>query len=202
VASVKDDVGPAPEAVPSKRAALKAAPDLWIAQWLARESTKPSQRRKLEDEKKRRRRAPRPTVGFTGSREGMTPAQRRTVERLVSELAPGEAHHGDCVGADETFHSICRRAKVPVVGHPPQGNRLRAFCTFDREEPAKPYLERDKDVVRAATVLVATPKEEREPTSTVGHGTWTTVRYARERGVPARVVLPDGSLLGERSDGR
>lgn len=194
---MKDDLGPAPDAVPTKRVALKRAPDLWVAQWLARDGLSAGQRKKLEDEKRRRREGGPPVVvGFTGSREGMTPQQRRVVEEIVRGAT--EAHHGDCVGADETFHWICRRAGVPVVGHPPEGNRLRAFCDgFARVEPSKPFLERNKDIVQAATLVVATPKDTREPARVIGEGTWATVRYARGRPVALRVVMPDGQLLGE-----
>jgi hypothetical protein len=50
-------------------------------------------------------------IGFTGTRHGMTPAQRHAVSQLIAELAAGAAftaHHGDCVGADAEFHDLCR----------------------------------------------------------------------------------------------
>jgi hypothetical protein len=197
---MKQDVGDAPEQIPRKRRQLADAPDLWIAQWLAREGIAPSDRRKLEEEKRQRRAAnPEVVVGFTGTREGMTKPQRRRVRELVVEYGPKEGHHGDCEGGDEQFHSICRGEKVFTVAHPPKDSRWRAFCSADRTERVKDFLDRNKDIVQESTVLIAAPKEEVEPAPAQGQGTWSTVRYARKRGIPVRVVLPSGQLQGEQA---
>ena len=43
-------------------------------------------------------------LAFTGTRQGMTAAQRRRCATLLRELMPEEVHHGDAIGADAEFH--------------------------------------------------------------------------------------------------
>lgn len=130
-------------------------------------------------------------VGFTGTREGMTQVQLSTVTRLL--LKADEAHHGDCVGADEQFHAICLELEIPVVLHPPEEERLRAFCPDAiRIEPPRPYLVRNRIIVDLCDMLVAAPKEDEEPEPQRGQGTWSTVRYARRSVKPFRIVWPNG----------
>lgn len=46
-------------------------------------------------------------LGFTGTRRGMTDAQKT---RVAQESAPfAEVHHGDCVGADADRPEAARR---------------------------------------------------------------------------------------------
>lgn len=69
-------------------------------------------------------------VGFTGTREGMTAAQRLAFSKLIAELFVDEFHHGDCVGSDAEAHD----AVVDLYGsdkitiHPPDDTRLQAYC--------------------------------------------------------------------------
>jgi hypothetical protein len=199
---MKDDVGPAPDDVPKKRRQLEAAPDLWLAMWLGRDDLTPSERRRVQEEKDRRKERTVPViVGFTGTREGLTPQQRSRLREELSQDGIVEAHHGDCVGGDEQFHSLCRGAKIPIVIHPPDNGKARAFCDgADRIEKAKPFLDRNKDIVRASSLMYGCPKERSEPPPARGQGTWSTIRYARSRGVMLKVIMPDGSLLGEKED--
>jgi len=193
---MKEDVE-IPERPPRKRRQMQQALDLWIAAWLARDDLTPSERRRCEaekEERKRRRELAEVRVGFSGTRAGMTPQQRARIRELFAATRGiVEAHHGDCVGSDVGFHDEARKAHVDVVTHPPEDARLRAFCAGIRSEPALPFLERDKEIVKASTVLWATPKEASEPEPARGQGTWSTVRYARKRGVPVVVIMPDGS---------
>ena len=50
----------------------------------------------------------------------------------------------------------------------------------------KPYLDRNRDIVDACEVLLATPDGPERLRS----GTWSTVRYARKIGKPVEVRLP------------
>jgi hypothetical protein len=134
-------------------------------------------------------------IGFTGSRAGMTPAQKRRVDELLRVMKPSEAHHGDCVGCDADFHNLCLGRGVPVVIHPPKNPKQRAYCKgAGRTQPARPYLDRNKDIVNDTTVLIACPKEDHEPAPARGQGTWSTVRYARKMGKTTIVVMPDGKM--------
>lgn len=130
-------------------------------------------------------------VGYTGSRKGMTGNQAAVVARIL--LKATEGHHGDCIGGDEQFHDICMQFEVPVVIHPPEDDKLRAFCEGAKlVMPPRPFLVRNRIIVDTTELLVATPKEEYEPDPARGQGTWSTVRYARRSNRPFRVVWPDG----------
>lgn len=196
----KDDVE-IPAKAPRKRRQLEGAPDLFLATWLANPDLVPGERRRLEDERKRRAaiaQRGRRVIGFVGELAGMTPQQRLRVGQLVA--GADEAHHGDCIGATQQFHSLCRKHKVPIVSHPPSEPALRAWLTgVDRAERALPHDEAMSEIVREATVLIAAPKEAHEPAPTKAQGAWSLVRYARKRETPTKVVMPDGQLLGEET---
>lgn len=136
-------------------------------------------------------------VGFTGTRDGMTDAQKATVEEIVVKLRPSWAHHGDCVGADGDFHQIAKR-HASVMIHPPSDPKLRARLVGDDIAEEKPYLDRNRDIVHAADVLIATP---RTTAATIRGGTWYTVKYARRMGKTVVIVWPDGSTLIDGSGG-
>ena len=196
---MKEDA-PTPEAVPRKRRQLEQALDRWLAEWLARDDLTPSERRRVEEERDERRRRSgleRRVVGFTGTRAGMTPQQRRRFTELLA--GADEFHHGDCLGADEQAHRIAYNLDIPVVIHPPENGHQRAWCKGAvRVEKAKPFLERNHDIVRGSTELIATPKELREPAPGRGQGTWSTVRFARKRGIARATVMPNGQLQEEQ----
>lgn len=129
-------------------------------------------------------------VGFTGTRHGMAAQQQEAVRRLVSHTYD-EAHHGDCVGSDEMFHDIATDAGIRTVIHPPSLSGLRAWCEGDEVLAAKPYLDRNRDIVDACDLLVATPAEPEEQSR---GGTWYTIRYARTLGKPVVIVWPNGEI--------
>lgn len=200
---MKDDVE-IPAAPPAKRRVLEDPArtlDQWLAVWAADESLPPSARRRAQEERGRRkdlRRAGPPVIiGFTGSRAGMTPEQRVAVVDVLAGPGVVAAHHGMCVGADETFNGFCHDLGIPVTGHPSTLKRFTADCPVDELRPELPPLERNQNIVKAGTVLLAAPKESREPPPARGQGTWSTVRYARKRGARRIVVMPDGTIREE-----
>jgi hypothetical protein len=129
-------------------------------------------------------------IGFTGTREGMTDEQKATVSRLLTELEPKHARHGDCVGSDADFHALVRETKAKVIIHPPDKDADRAGCIGDQILPEKPYLTRNRDIVDNCTVLIATPDGAQEKQRS---GTWSTIRYGRKVGRRVIVVAPDGT---------
>ena len=132
-------------------------------------------------------------IGFTGTQDGMTKAQRSKVCALLVELDPSEFHHGDCIGADSQAHQIADGLSIPICIHPPDNERKRAFCGGAQEIRAPlPYLVRNREIVAWSDVLIATPKSSKEE---LRSGTWSTVRRAREAGKPTYIVLPSGELL-------
>lgn len=135
------------------------------------------------------------SIGFTGTRKGMTSIQREIVRSLVESEAPKMAHHGDCLGADAEFNEICADIGIPTWLHPCNIDSQRAFCQRGVRyiEQAKPPLDRNHDIVDKSDMVIATPGTQHEiPRS----GTWATIRYARKsKGKNLVIVLPDGETL-------
>jgi hypothetical protein len=131
-------------------------------------------------------------LGFTGTREGMTAYQKNAIRQMLLDVNVLYGHHGDCIGGDEEFHYLCHEHGIPLIIHPPEDPRLRAFCpdAYRIEEP-RPFLERNRIIVNSVNLLVAAPKEDYEPMAGRGQGTWSTVRYARQVGRLLRIVWPE-----------
>jgi len=116
-------------------------------------------------------------LGFTGSRQGMTTAQVRTVRDILKRASV--LHHGGAQGADRTVAAMAHAQRIAAVLHRPTGHR------------AEDYLRRNHDIVDATDELVAAPAGYvEEPRS----GTWATVRYARQCGRFITIVWPDGTI--------
>lgn len=139
--------------------------------------------------------APEKHLGFTGTRNGLTTEQMTSLHReFGSHAGPGTyLHHGDCVGADADAHHIARRHDLTIHAHPPHLTTRRAFTIADREWPPMPYLERNRAIVDACTLLYVGPGGPEQ----VHSGTWATVRYARKRGRHIIIIWPDGHLTEE-----
>lgn len=140
------------------------------------------------------------SIGFTGTRHGMTSGQWHAVRDLVFELSAGHvftSHHGDCVGADEQFNEICGSfcARALVTVHPGPVGDLSAGCVgVERRAPAA-HMRRNRNIVNEATVVIAAPLEM---TRRERGGTWATIGMARKAGKPLAIAWPDGSLTKER----
>lgn len=137
-------------------------------------------------------------IGFTGTRNGMTPPQRATVEKVVAKLlfdfGAHEAHHGDCVGADAEFSDIAFPLAAIHVRPGPDGP-LRAHKGAAVYYPEKTHFARNRDIVKGCDLLLATPRLMTEEDR---GGTWYTINFARKVGKPIIIVWPDGSELRER----
>lgn len=134
-------------------------------------------------------------IGFTGTRKTWTRLQE---SRLILELEAvefaSEFHHGDCVGSDERAHNIVRVLwpRVRIHSHPPTIEKQRAFCIASVYYEPKPYLERNRDIVDACDLLIATPATNQELQRS---GTWATVRHAWKTNKENTVILPNGGIL-------
>lgn len=131
-------------------------------------------------------------LGFTGTRTGMSREQRKRVDRIIDELSPTLAVHGDCVGADDQFHDLCLDHHIPIEIYPcillsQRANCKGALCVHPPRDP----LLRNHDIVDRCDLLLATPKGNRE---VMRSGTWATIRYALRRGKKVRIVYSDGSF--------
>jgi len=138
------------------------------------------------------------TIGFTGTKNGMTLAQKQMVNFLIQRLAPSRVRHGVCIGADDDFHIICKNAGIFVVGHPGVNARGKcpargvAKCDFICAE--KPFIERNHDIVDNSWLLIGTP----EGPERLRSGTWATLRFAKKQKKPYLIVWPDGIIDGIR----
>lgn len=133
-------------------------------------------------------------IGFTGTRDGMTKEQKASLAKLLTEYRDEVAnfHHGDCLGADAEAHRIARGMDIPVVVHPPENGRLRAFCKGVGVTVLKPkkYLVRDCDIAYDTSILIAAPKGP----ETYRSGTWYTVRHGIKLKRIVILLLPDGTM--------
>ena len=59
---------------------------------------------------------------------GMTEEAVKVLTQFLDDNDVQEAHHGDCVGADVTFHEKVDEAKAKIVIHPPSVSTMREYC--------------------------------------------------------------------------
>lgn len=129
-------------------------------------------------------------IGFTGTRSGMTRLQHNAVAGLIDEHAPGEFHHGDCVGSDAESHRIVRTIGFwRITIWPPMNDVLRAWCEADVLKSEQGYMQRNRSIVNATGLLIGTPKTEVQK-----GGTWATIKYAQRRNKTVLIVWPDGDI--------
>ena len=131
--------------------------------------------------------------GFTGTRHGMTEAQKAALRGYLAG-STGEFHHGDCVGADAEAHDIADECGYGIIIHPPKDYAHRAWKEVPRHmmKSEDSYLSRNRAIVNSTISLIATPFEaEEQPKG----GTWYTVRYARKAGKAVVLILPDGKIV-------
>ncbi len=142
-------------------------------------------------------------MGFTGSRNGVTEAQRKALMWLILHHMPEAVHHGCCVGADAHFAAFCDSmgARPYMVGHPSDLTDLtspEAVLACDLVHDRLPPLERNREIVDACELLVACPDGPEQQKS----GTWATIRYARKVGKQTHVIFPDGTSIVYGGDPR
>lgn len=134
------------------------------------------------------------SIGFTGTREGLTTPQYVALRSLLGSLLSSPAdtfHHGDCIGSDAQAHDVVRNVShARIIGHPPDKKVIRAFKKCDYLMAELPYLVRNRNIVDATDQTIATPDGPERQRS----GTWSTVRYALKRGKPVSIVWPDGRM--------
>jgi len=135
------------------------------------------------------------SVGFTGTRAGMTRAQRDKVKTLLELGYPLEAHHGACIGADAEFHALAGDIKLRRIIHPPiirtQQMGMADLTSNDKVLPTAEYIERNHAIVDQSDYVIATPGTAHEVRRS---GTWATIRYAKAQRKPLVVIFPDGTV--------
>lgn len=133
-------------------------------------------------------------LGMTGTRNKLSYEQFVWLHMVVSEC--GQLHHGACVNADEDAHDAAVESGAVIVVHPPTDERLMMpkWKWTQRDNiyvmQAKPYLDRNRDIVNDTDRMIALPDGPERPKG----GTWYTVRYALQVGKGVTICYPDGTV--------
>jgi hypothetical protein len=136
------------------------------------------------------------TVGFTGTRVGLSEHQRLKVQWLIkSHDRVVRGLHGDCVGADAEFDQICKDLGFETACLPCTFDNMRAGCATAIAEP-KPPMQRNRDIVASADVVIACPPNRQRIKR--GSGTWATIGFAERAAKPLYVVYPEGDIKVRR----
>jgi len=136
-------------------------------------------------------------VGFTGTKQGMRDEQVMSLTRLLIDLDGERFHHGDCRGADVQAAALAHSLGYRIICHPPINPRHRGwFSKNDEIHIPYDYVVRDHHIVNVSEILIATPHIGYE---IIQSGTWTTVRYAREKGRLIYIIQPDGTIQKEEN---
>jgi hypothetical protein len=143
--------------------------------------------------------------GFTGTRAGMTAAQKDGVTRYIiceTDGLPSIAMHGGAPGSDEQFDEIVTGILIGIrVAIRPCAMDRYCFWIAKGDAvvrsiyaPIAPLV-RNKIIVNESDCMIATPAEAQEQQR---GGTWSTIRYTRKVGKPLVVIFPDGTVIRER----
>lgn len=137
------------------------------------------------------------TVGFTGSRNGITAFQRAVFGTiLIFDVHPAVFRHGSCKGADVEAARVVRYAYsergIRIIAHPGLDNDLcRVDSGVDDDVLAgRTHFARNRDIVDKSDLLVAMP--DCQPLGSNG-GTSYTVGYAKKVGRQTLIIWPDGT---------
>lgn len=124
-------------------------------------------------------------IGFTGNRYGLKPEQEEQIKLLLDKYDNIIVSHGDCVGSDTEFHNICINyknthsdKKITIYIFPPNNPKLRAFNKGDVLMEERPYLERNLNILKNSSILIACPIDKNK--EELRSGTWSTIRQARK----------------------
>jgi hypothetical protein len=147
-------------------------------------------------------------IGFTGTRRGMTDAQRSSFQKhllLGLPRTPTELRHGSCEGADVQAARFARSvfdewrkrfgstSMIRIIALPgPDDDPHREVSGVDDEVlPGKTHFARNRDIVNASDLVIGCPGEA---TWQKRGGTFFTMDYAIKKGKPLVIIWPDGTV--------
>lgn len=143
-------------------------------------------------------------IGFTGRSGGMSEEQEEAVRSIIltdfhwNKKPIAWGLHGDCVGADAEFNKICRENLIPTRVRPCTITGMRAFCEAKEIAEPKAPMQRNRDIVADADVMIACPPNYVEIKR--GSGTWATIKFTRRAKKPLYIVFPNGKIQKERAE--
>ncbi len=122
-------------------------------------------------------------IGFTGNRYGLNHEQKLQIISILDKYNNFILSHGDCIGSDTDFHNLSLNyknkhphKKIMIHIYPPNDHKLRAFNIGDLIMDEKPYLQRNLDIVKNSSILIACPIDKYN--EQLRSGTWYTIRKA------------------------
>ena len=131
-------------------------------------------------------------IGFTGTRRGLTDAQREQVERL-RHYKPEHFLHGACAGANRDAAFIAMQCGTHVSSYP--GDASQERWSIERgltTHMVRTYKDRNRIIVLHCDLLIACPSGMSE--QFLAGGTWMMIRMARKLKKRHIIVWPDGTL--------
>ncbi len=127
-------------------------------------------------------------IGFTGNRFGLKPDQEEQIKLILDKYNNIVVLHGDCIGADTDFHNLCVNYRNTHVDktllihiYPPNISSMRSFNQADLTMEERPYLERNLNIIKNSSILIACPVDKNK--EILRSGTWSTIRQARKHNV-------------------
>ena len=124
-------------------------------------------------------------IGFTGNRYGLNHEQKLQIISILDKYNNFIISHGDCVGSDTDFHNLCLNYKnkhpnknIIIHIYPPNDPKFRAFNHGDFIMDEKSYLQRNFDIVKNSSILIACPIDKNN--QQLRSGTWSTIRKAKK----------------------
>lgn len=135
--------------------------------------------------------------GFTGTRSGPTPPQHKSMRRFIGGMPLDRLVHGGAPGCDTFAHWIMRelhpKGLIHIYPATDSGSLRDGIEPLENTtiHPPAPPLDRDRTFVEQIDGLLAVPRTDQEGAS----GTWATVRYAREIGLPVYVIQQNGRIV-------
>lgn len=137
-------------------------------------------------------------VGFTGTRVGLTDAQKGALASFLRSWHVLALVHGDCVGADEQCDVIAVEIGISRVLRPCTIDAMRAHCerhgghVLKIYKPEPPLMRNERIVYDSHIVLAGVHGPE-----TTRSGTWSTVRHARRQRKHVITIFPSGQIKHE-----
>lgn len=132
-------------------------------------------------------------LGFTGNRHGLSSEQKVQIKLILDKYDNIIVSHGDCIGSDTDFHNICvnyrneyPNKKIKIHIYPPNKSILRAFNKGDLIMDEKPYLQRNLDIIKNSSILIACPVNKNK--EELRSGTWSTIRRAKKEKIQVIIL--------------
>jgi hypothetical protein len=138
------------------------------------------------------------SIGVTGTRHGLSIAQRKWFKDFLEHNSANVLHHGDCVGVDAEVATEFSNQGSYIIAHPGNSrDAWKAYCPVnDLILTWRENLERNKTLADCSSLMLCFPLTE---TESLQSGTWFTIRYIRKQEIPFFVITPSGSVISNDS---